>query len=115
MGLAYYMDQHVPSAITEGLRRSGIDVLRTQDDGHEQADDEVILDRAAALGRVVFTRDSDFLIIAHRRQADGTPFAGVVYAHQTAVSIGDCISDLDLIADAYEPADMENRVEYLPL
>ena len=115
MAVAFYMDQHVPRAITEGLRRLGVDVLRTQDDGYDKADDAHILDHAAALARVVFTRDEDFLAIAHERQANGTPFTGVVYAHQQGPSMGDCIRDLEIIAVAYDLGDMENRVEYLPL
>lgn len=74
-----------------------------------------MLDRATILGRVVFTQDEDFLREAHRRQAAGEDFAGVVYAHQLNVTIGQCVADLDLIAKAYEPEDMANRVEYLPL
>ncbi len=115
MPVALYMDQHVPRAITRGLRRRGVDVLRVQDDGHDRADDVVILDRAITLGRVVFTQDQDFLVIAQTRQIHGTPFAGVVYAEQHRVGIGACVQDLEVIAKVYDPADMENKVEYLPL
>ena len=115
MPVALYMDEHVPTAITRGLRRRGVDVLRVQDDAHGSTDDELILDRAATLGRVVFTRDKDFLAIAHRRQIAGIPFAGVVYAHQLDVPIGVCISDLEITAVASELSEWENRVEYLPL
>ena len=78
-------------------------------------DDPVLLDRAIALGRVVFTQDEDFLREAHRRQETGEAFAGVVYAHQLNVTIGQYVSDLELIAKVYEPEDLANRVEYLPL
>lgn len=115
MAVALYMDQHVPNAITRGLRRRGVDVLRVQDDGHDRADDEVILDRALALGRVVFTQDDDFLTIAQARQNGGAAFSGVVYVKQQTVSIGDCIRDLEIIAAASSPDDMMNKVEYLPL
>lgn len=115
MTLKYYMDEQVEKAITQGLRRLGIDVLRVQDDGHSSTDDEIILDRAAALGRVVVTRDRDFLAIAQARQVNGTPFAGVVYASATTVSIGQCVNDLETIAGVYDPDDMLNKVEYLPL
>jgi hypothetical protein len=115
MSVALYMDQHVPDAITRGLRRRGVDVLRTQDDGYEQAADEDILDHAAAIGRVVFTRDDDLLVIAHARQAAGIRFAGVVFARQNGPSIGDCVRDLEVIAVASDPPDMAGRVEYLPL
>jgi hypothetical protein len=33
MPLSLYMDVHVPAAITAGLRRRGVDVLTSQEDG----------------------------------------------------------------------------------
>jgi hypothetical protein len=75
----------------------------------------VVLDRATTLGRVIFTQDADFLVEAHYRQLTGVTFAGVVYAHQTHVSIGDCVRDLEILAVFYDPLEMMDRVEYLPL
>jgi predicted nuclease of predicted toxin-antitoxin system len=80
-----------------------------------EMDDPELLDRVMMLRRVIFTQDEDFLIEARRRQETGEPFAGVVYAHQLNVTIGQCVADLELIAKIYEPEDMANRVEYLPL
>lgn len=54
------MDVHMPLAITEALRRRGVDVLRAQDDGNERTEDPVLLDRSAELQRAIFTHD-DFL------------------------------------------------------
>ena len=110
-----YMDVHVPFAITAGLRMRGLDVLTAQEDGAAELDDEVLLDRVTALGRIIFTRDVDFLAHARERQRTGVTFSGVVYAHQLKASIGQCVADLELIAEVYEPEDMINRVEYLPL
>jgi hypothetical protein len=115
MSIAYYMDEHVAGAITRGLQRRAVDVLTVQDDNLMSADDPIILDRATALGRTVFTRDNDFLREAQLRQAAGLPFAGVVFAHQQGPGIGRCISDLEIIAKVYDPIDMANKVEYLPL
>ena len=115
MAVAFYADEHVDTAITRGLRRRGVDVLRVQDDAHASTDDELILDRAASLGRVVFTRDQDFLVIAQHRQVNDIPFAGVVFAHQDGPSIGECVTDLETVAVASELSEWENRVEYLPL
>jgi predicted nuclease of predicted toxin-antitoxin system len=53
--------------MTEGLRLREVDVLTAQEDGAATLDDPVLLDRAMALGRVVFTQDEDFLREAHRR------------------------------------------------
>jgi hypothetical protein len=49
------MDHHVHSGITKGLRRRGIDVLTAGEDGRASVPDEVLLERATELGRVVFT------------------------------------------------------------
>ncbi len=105
----------VPRQITAGLHLRGVDVLTVQEDGRTGAADPVVLDRATELGRVVVSRDQDFLIEADRRQAEGISFAGVIYAHQQLVSIGDCIRDLELIAKAGNPEEFVNSVQYLPL
>ena len=40
MIVGLYMDVHVPMTITEGLRRRGVDVLTSQEDGTRRATDE---------------------------------------------------------------------------
>jgi predicted nuclease of predicted toxin-antitoxin system len=109
------MDHHVPRSITAGLRARGVDVLTAYEDGAHEMEDEDLLDRAAELGRVLFTRDDDFLVEAARRQELGISFYGVVYTHQLRVSIGRCIEDLEIIAGVGEPGDLLNNVRYLPL
>jgi predicted nuclease of predicted toxin-antitoxin system len=109
------MDVHVPLAITEALRVRGADVLTAQQDDARQLADDELLDRAGSLGRVLFTRDVDLLAEATRRQREGIAFAGVIFAHQLQVTIGQCVRDLELIAGAGEPEDLANRVCYLPL
>jgi predicted nuclease of predicted toxin-antitoxin system len=115
MSLSLYMDAQVRSGVTRGLRLRGVAVLTAQEDGTDAIDDPDLLDRAMALGYVVFTQDIDFLIEAARRQRMGQAFAGVVYGHQQNVSTGQCVQDLELMAKVYDPVDMMNRVEYLPL
>jgi hypothetical protein len=109
------MDVHVPAAITEGLRRRGVEVLTAQEDGGRRLPDTVLLDRATALGSVLCTQDEDLLREAAERQRHGVAFAGVIYAHQLKVTIGQCIRDLELIATVNEPEDCANQVIYLPL
>ncbi|MCC3427489.1 MAG: DUF5615 family PIN-like protein [Microcoleus sp. PH2017_01_SCD_O_A] len=115
MSINLYMDENVPLPVTEGLRRRDVDVLRVQDDGRKGTPDNIVLDRAAELQRVVFTQDEDFLAIANRRQQEGINFAGVIYAHQQSVTVGDSIRDLEIIAKVNEPEDLANCVQYLPL
>lgn len=115
MPVALYMDHNVPSQITDGLRLRDVDVVTALEDGTATLPDPELLDRATELERVLFTHDDDLVIEAHRRQAEGIPFGGVIYVHQQHISIGECISDLELIADAGEPEDMMNQVFFLPL
>jgi predicted nuclease of predicted toxin-antitoxin system len=115
LSIKLYTDVHVPYAITLGLRLRDVDVLTAQDDATTVMSDVDLLDRATSLGRALFTQDHDFLSIVRDLQQRGRPFAGIVYAHQADVTIGQCVNDLELIAKAYEPEDIANRVEYLPL
>lgn len=115
MALALYMDHHVPRAITGGLRLRGVDVLTALEDGASELDDPALLDRAGALGRVLFTQDDDLLAEAARRQRVGETFPGVIFAHQLRISIGTCIRDLELVAKAGEPEDLRQQVLFLPL
>jgi predicted nuclease of predicted toxin-antitoxin system len=114
VALALYLDEHVHRATTIGLRMRSVDVPTVQEDGLTATPDQLILDRALELNRVMFSQDQDFLIEAHHRQNVGIPFAGVIYARQL-VAVGDCIRDLEIIAKASDPEDLVNRVEYIPL
>lgn len=115
MALALYMDQHVPRAITVGLRLRGVDVLTAFEDGSSTLPDPALLDRASELNRVLFPQDDDLLIEATRRQRENVPFHGVIYAHQLRVPIGICIRDLELIATVGDPEDLVNNFMFLPL
>ena len=115
MTISFYLDEHVPFAITEGLRHRRVDILTVQEDNRRGEADSNLLDRALELGRVMFSQDEDFPIEAARRQTAGIDFAGVVYARQTAVSIGDCIRDLELMAQVADLEDCFNQIHYLPL
>jgi hypothetical protein len=115
MAVGLYLDEHVPRAITAGLRSRGVDVLTVQEDGRAAAPDPEILDRAAELGRVVFTRDDDFLIEGAKRWESGAAFAGIVFAAQLEVTIGKCVADLELIAQLASLEEMQSQIVYLPL
>jgi len=109
------MDENVPFAITEGLRKRGADVLSVQEDGYSGCDDQTIFLRANELGRVLFSRDSDLIIEAVHALEQGVSFTGVIYARQNGLATGQCIADLEVIALIGEPADFANQIRYLPL
>ncbi|GFE72200.1 DUF5615 family PIN-like protein [Chroococcus sp. FPU101] len=114
MAVALYMDVHVPFAITEQLRRRGVDVLTAIEDGSATLDDDVLLERVSCLGRVIFTQDIRFRALAEDWQRQGKPFAGLIFGHQLGGTIGQFVRDLELIAQASEPNEWLNTVEYLP-
>jgi hypothetical protein len=45
------MDQHVPRAISVGLRLRGVDVVTAFEDGASEMNDSELLNRASELGR----------------------------------------------------------------
>jgi hypothetical protein len=114
MSVSLYMDHHVPSAVTEGLRDLEVDVVTIHEDGRAAADDPVVLERVTTLGRAVYTQDDDFLALARDWLDAGREFAGVIYAHQLHITIGKVIQDLELIAKVLDSDEMYNRIEFLP-
>jgi len=109
------MDHHVPSAIADGLRLRGVDVLTCLEDGTSQSDDAILLQRANAQGRALFSQDADLLRVAKEWQEGGRDFSGLFYGHQLQLTIGQAVRDLELAVQVLEPEEMRNRVEYLPL
>jgi len=115
MAVSFYMDVHVPRAITEQLRRRGVDVLTAIEDGAREWSDDALLERARELGRVVFTQDFGFRALAEHWQRAGRSFAGVLFGRQTGVTVGQFVVDLELIARASEPEEWLDVVGYIPL
>ncbi|PON11836.1 hypothetical protein C2W62_42740 [Candidatus Entotheonella serta] len=114
MALKFYMDVHIPAAITAGLRRRDIDVLTSQEDGTREVDDVSLLRRATTLGRILFSQDQDLFQIASEWQHTGQSFMGIVFSAQQGVSIGQCIEDLELLAQCYTEEEIANQVIFLP-
>lgn len=115
MTIRLYMDHHVPRPITVALRVRGVDVLTAYEDGASELPDNSLLQRASALGRVLFSRDDDLLREASLLQRAGATFSGVIYSHQRRLSVGECIEELALFALVGLPEDVANRVIFLPL
>ena len=114
MSVHLYMDVHVPQAIIDQLRRRGVDVLTAIDDREARSPDESLLHRARTLGRLIFTQDIRFKALAERWQREGRSFAGLAFAHPLQATIGELVTDLELIALASEPQEWLNTVQYLP-
>lgn len=91
--IQFHLDEHVNSAVADGLRRRGIGVTTTADAGLLGADDADHIAFAVAEGRVIFTNDADFL----RLHDQGAAHPGVVYCLQQDRSVGEIIRVLELI------------------
>ena len=105
----FHLDENVNLAIASGLRRRGIDVTTPKDAGLIGASDVEHLEYAWREGRVFFSEDADFLIIA----AQTSQHAGIAYARKGTRSIRQIIDQLELIHGVMTAEDMEGHVEYL--
>lgn len=114
MAVRFYMDVHVPMAITEQLRRRGIDVRTAQDDGATEVADDELLVRATESNRVMVTFDLGFKGLAENWQREQRDFAGLLYGHQRLGSIGEYVNCLHLIATTSEPEEWQSVIQCIP-
>jgi hypothetical protein len=106
--ISFYMDEHVPSAVTKGLRLRGVDVLTC-----------VLSEKYAALRSrknemfiVARAQHSRFLTEFIKLHLAGISHAGIAHVHQQT-SIGKIVSGLLLIWEVLAPDEMVDSVEYL--
>ena len=106
--IRFHLDEHVDPAIANALRRVGIDVTTTIEAGLKTKDDETHLSFGRDEGRVIVTRDQDFL-----RLASGViDHSGIVF-YTANQSIREIIEGLILIYEVMLPDEMAGRVEDL--
>jgi len=113
MALAFFFDECVNEALALVLRAHGIDVITTTDLGRKGMGDAEQLQYATHTGRVVYTTDRDFLRLAHRYLASGVTFSGILYHPPAKLSLREAIEALLLVNVFFEPAEMQNRIEFL--
>ncbi len=106
--IKFYMDEHVPKAVTQGLRRREVDVLTPQEASMLGASDEDQTIFAEKNKRVIFTQDVDFL----RLHKTNFSHYGIIFAPQQT-TIGHMVRGLMLIYDLVSSNEMRGRVEYL--
>ena len=90
-------------------------MLTAIEDGADELPDDELLERVRLLERVLFTQDIRFKVMAQSWQLQSKPFAGLIFGHQLGGTIGQYVKDLELIAQASEPDEWLNTVQYLPL
>lgn len=107
--IRFHLDEHMDTAVAEGLRRRGVDVCTTAERNLVGEDDEVHWQLVTTEQRVLVTNDSDFLSFHDR----GRPHWGIAYCRQQSRTVGQLIRALELIWEILEPIDMQDRVEFL--
>lgn len=95
--------------IARALRRRGIDVTMAAEAGLQDADDLPHLEYARREGRVLVTRDRDYLVL----HAQGMSHAGICYCHQQDRTPQHVLEMLLLVHACYNEHEMRGRVEYL--
>ena len=107
--IKFYMDEHIPKAVTEGLPcRRGVNVLSAQEAGMSGANDYDLLSLANKEGRVIFTKDADFLCL-HKA---GVSHRGIIYSSKQS-PVGYTVRVLMMIYDLITPEEMAGRVEFI--
>lgn len=106
----FLIDEHIDHAIANALRLRGHDVLTMVDAELLGADDgRRILPFAALEGRVLVTRDSDFLAL-HKQ---GAPHAGIVHWPEKKRTVNEAIRYLLQLARRESAESMIGLVRFV--
>lgn len=115
--LRFAADENSNNNIVRGLlrRKPDLDIIRLQDVGLSNVDDETILEWMAQDGRILLTHDvSTVTHCAYERVRVGKPLPGV-FEVSRKVAIGRAIEDILLLAECSYEEEWEGQVRYLPL
>lgn len=103
MGIKFYTDSHIAKAIATQLQQRGIDIIRCQDVGMENADDPEHLEYAVSQGRTIITGDADFLVLDALWREAGRNHTGIIYIKpESREAIGIIIKALRFLHEAVE-------------
>ena len=108
-----YTNESVDVAIAEGLVRRGVEAFSARNSGNLGLTDAEQLSFAKEEKASLFTHDTDFLRIAAQWIEEKKTHHGVIYCHQNAYGIGDCIRNLKILATVLTSEDMLNHIEFL--
>ena len=91
--IRFYLDENLPIAIGEQLRRRGIDAVTVRDLDLLGESDESHLQRAATMAHVLCTHDADYVEMA----SSGTDHAGIIFGQQHQHGMGEWVKFIELV------------------
>lgn len=107
--LRFYFDESVDLAVSEQLVLSGLDAISAHSLGALGDKDPDHLHRAAEMGRVLCTCDSDFVELAQ----EGFEHAGIVFAAMSRYTVGDWVRYLRRLHTIKNAEDVLGLVFYV--
>ncbi len=108
MTIRFHLDENMPSAVAAGLRLRGLNVTTTHEAGLRTASDPLQLEHAFVEGRVIVTRDRDFLFLASSQLSH----SGIIYWTEKR-HFGNLILDLVALCEEQSAEEMVGRVAFL--
>lgn len=114
--IRWLADENFNNAILKALRRRlpTIDVVRTQDVMPAGLSDQLLLDRAAVMSRLLLTHDVTTMTRwAYERIAAGLPTSGIFEVSNRA-AIRDVLDDLVLVNESSVMEEWASQVIYIP-
>ena len=109
MKIRFHLDENVSNTVADGLRRRGIDVSTTPEQGLISASDKEQLAFAYGQQRVIFTQDRDFLVLHNAKNEH----AGIAYCIKGSRSVGGIIRGLILIWEVLSADEIKGKLEFL--
>jgi predicted nuclease of predicted toxin-antitoxin system len=108
MTIRFHLDESMPNAVAEGLRRRGFDITTSIESGLIAASDPDQLAYSLREERLLITRDQDFL----RLNAQGVEHAGIVFWTERR-SVGQLIRAVDAMTLDHASEELRGRVVYM--
>lgn len=107
--IRFLLDEHIPAAVTVGLKQKGIEVATVQELGRGGLSDSEQVGYSRKEGWVLVTFDSDFLAMARKE----VQHSGIVWCPERKYSIGQLVRALALVHAVMDREAMQNHVEFL--
>jgi len=119
VSLSFYTDTHIAKQIAVQLRNKGVQIIRCEEVGLAEADDDEHLKYAVDHQLCIITKDDDFLRLHATYLSEGREHCGIFYSRQRDnPTIGEivkaCLEYYDLIeSDAGDEEDLYNTIIFI--